>query len=566
MFFTQEDYKKIQSWLQQNAIKDTEFKNGLSTLTGNEIIAIVQNGCNVKLYLKDFIEQLILLGLPDFVNITVKFHKKNIALEEAISLIPCLSRKIGQVITFIDEQGEWKIYQFQGGDITQWNNLTLWVDLLKQMMGTVSWDDIKNKPEFSPVAFSGDYEDLSNKPIIPSTENFVTETELLEKGYQTNSDVEKVVASLVGAAPETLDTLQELADALGDDPNFAATISEEIGKKLDTSTYNNEKSNFALKSEIPDISNLATKEELSAKQNTLVSGTNIKTINGNSILGEGNITIEIPEGGITDSPSDGKLYGRKNSEWTEVIIPDTSNLATKSEVTKGLNQKVDSETLNDYLTVDNASTTYATKTELDNKLNTSAYNSEKVNFALKTEIPTVPTNVSSFTNDAGYQTESDVDNKIATLVDSAPETLDTLNELATALNNDPNFATSISTELGNKLNSSVYESEKTSFALKTELDNYETSEHASTTYQLKGNYALVESIPTKVSELTNDSGYITADTSFDGRGTTEQRPSGLMMSNAGYRYYDSTIEQTIVWNGEDWCNEDMTLLSKVVII
>lgn len=131
MFFTQEDYKKIQSWLQQNAIKDTEFKNGLSTLTGDEIIAIVQNGCNVKLYLKDFIEQLILLGLPDFVNITVKFHKKNIALEEAISLIPCLSRKIGQVITFIDEQGEWKTYQFQGGDITQWNNLTLWVDLLK---------------------------------------------------------------------------------------------------------------------------------------------------------------------------------------------------------------------------------------------------------------------------------------------------------------------------------------------------------------------------------------------------------------------------------------------------
>lgn len=565
MFFTQEDFKKIQFWLQQNAIKDTEFKNGLSTLTGNEIIAIVQNGCNVKLHLKDFIEQLILLGLPDFVNITVKFHKKNIVLEEAISLIPCLSRKIGQVITFIDEQGEWKIYQFQGGDITQWNNLTLWVDLLKQMMGTVSWDDIEGKPEFSPVAFSGDYEDLSNKPIIPSTENFVTETELLEKGYQTNSDVEKVVASLVGAAPETLDTLQELADALGDDPNFAATISEEIGKKLDTSTYNNEKSNFALKSEIPDISNLATKEELSAKQNTLVSGTNIKTINGNSILGEGNITIEISGGGITDSPSDGKLYGRKNSEWTEVIIPDTSNLATKSEVTEGLNQKVDSETLNDYLTVDNASTTYATKTELGDKLNTSAYNSEKVNFALKTEIPTVPTNVSSFTNDAGYQTESDVDNKIAKLVDSAPETLDTLNELATALNNDPNFATSISTELGNKLNKSVYESEKTSFALKTELDNYETSEHASTTYQLKGNYALVESIPTKVSELINDSGYITTDTSFDGKGSSEQRPV-LSSSSIGYRYYDSSIKQTIVWNGEEWCNEDMTLLSKVIII
>lgn len=50
------------------------------------------------------------------------------------------------------------------------------------------------------------------------------------------------------------------------------------------------------KSEIPDVSNLATKQELTdglaAKQPTLVSGTNIKTVNGNSLLGEGNIEIE----------------------------------------------------------------------------------------------------------------------------------------------------------------------------------------------------------------------------------------------------------------------------------
>lgn len=84
--------------------------------------------------------------------------------------------------------------------------------------------------------------------------------------------------------------------------------------------------------------------------------------------------------------------------------------------------------------------------------------------------------------------------------------------------------------------------------------------------QPAGDYATEGSIPTKVSDLTNDSGFITDDTSFDGRGTTTQRPSGLMVSDAGYRYYDSTIEQTIIWNGEDWCNEDMTLLSKVVII
>ena len=40
-----------------------------------------------------------------------------------------------------------------------------------------------------------------------------------------------VADTVIGAAPETLDTLNELAEALGDDPNFAATIAQQIGGK-----------------------------------------------------------------------------------------------------------------------------------------------------------------------------------------------------------------------------------------------------------------------------------------------------------------------------------------------
>ena len=43
------------------------------------------------------------------------------------------------------------------------------------------------------------------------------------------------------------------------------------------------------------------------------------------------------------------------------------------------------------------------------------------------------------------------DTAIANLVDSSPATLDTLNELAAALGDDPNFATTVSTNLGNKV-------------------------------------------------------------------------------------------------------------------
>ena len=48
---------------------------------------------------------------------------------------------------------------------------------------------------------------------------------------------------------------------------------------------------------------------------------------------------------------------------------------------------------------------------------------------------------------SGYVTQTYVDNKVASLVDSAPGTLDTLNELAAALGDDPNFATTVTNQL-----------------------------------------------------------------------------------------------------------------------
>ena len=50
-----------------------------------------------------------------------------------------------------------------------------------------------------------------------------------------------------------------------------------------------------------------------------------------------------------------------------------------------------------------------------------------------------------------YALKSYVDAAVAALVDSAPETLDTLNELAAALGNDPNFATTVATNIGTRI-------------------------------------------------------------------------------------------------------------------
>ena len=259
--------------------------------------------------------------------------------------------------------------------------------------------------------------------------------------------------------------------------NLTATVQG----KLDTATYNSEKATFETKenaaatyqpkgsyltsipeeyvtdtelneknyatqgwvteqgylTEHQDISGLATKEELNGKQNTLVSGTNIKTINSQSLLGSGNIEITVQGGGITDAPNDGKLYGRKSEQWTEVVIPDTSNLATKAElgakldtatyneekatfalkteipnvsnlatkteVTEGLAGKANTSDLSNYLTTTDAQSTYATKSELGAKLDVETYNSDKATFALKSELPDTSDFVTKATADETYQ-------------------------------------------------------------------------------------------------------------------------------------------------------------------
>lgn len=47
----------------------------------------------------------------------------------------------------------------------------------------------------------------------------------------TPEQVDQRIQTLIGTAPETLDTLAEIAEALGNNPNFATTITEQLGTK-----------------------------------------------------------------------------------------------------------------------------------------------------------------------------------------------------------------------------------------------------------------------------------------------------------------------------------------------
>lgn len=117
------------------------------------------------------------------------------------------------------------------------------------------------------VAFSGDYDDLQNKPDLSvyttyayvysyvadavqsvspdlsayvskeylSAQSYVTSTALESMAYATTAYVMDKVNAIIDGAPAALDTLNELAAAINDDANFAGTVTTALGNKADTS-------------------------------------------------------------------------------------------------------------------------------------------------------------------------------------------------------------------------------------------------------------------------------------------------------------------------------------------
>lgn len=79
---------------------------------------------------------------------------------------------------------------------------------------------------FNNVTVNGTM-DVTNT-VIANVATPVLDADAATKGY-----VDTVINNLIDSSPGTLDTLNEIAAALGDDPNFAATMTTELAKKLD---------------------------------------------------------------------------------------------------------------------------------------------------------------------------------------------------------------------------------------------------------------------------------------------------------------------------------------------
>lgn len=115
------------------------------------------------------------------------------------------------------------------------------------------------------VLSSNDFTDLLFAKLdgIEEHANYITKvSELLnDSDFQNSEQVEAAIQKIIGSAPEVLDTLAEIAKALGDDPNFAATMTAkltELGNKLEAEKNLREQGDNTLQQTFTNLSNTLT--------------------------------------------------------------------------------------------------------------------------------------------------------------------------------------------------------------------------------------------------------------------------------------------------------------------
>ena len=211
-------------------------------------------------------------------------------------------------------------------------------------------------------------------------------------GFATKKDIEDKIGNLVDNAPKALDSLYELSNALGNDPNFATTVFTEIGKKVNkTEVYTRDESNDLFQpkgnylTEHQDISNLATKEDIKNSVKYQEFGDNRKTIqlnnydsiSGIDTKGTGHNLVMLSKWDVADFGAAGVKINLNGSEERptyndnkEIALLDDinnvdnklSNYITKEEVSEGYQVK------GDYLTEHQSLENYPTKDELKTEI------------------------------------------------------------------------------------------------------------------------------------------------------------------------------------------------------
>lgn len=271
---------------------------------------------------------------------------------------------------------------------------------------SVDWSKIQNKPNFANVATSGDYNDLSNKPTIPSVEGLASEAYVNEKvaaivipevptkvselendkgyltehqsleGYAKTAELAQVAKT--GSYNDlsdkpTIPSTAGLASTKYVDDKVAGIVIPEVPTKV--SAFENDKgyltehqslAEYALKSEIPSTTNLATKAEVQEVENKIPAPYTLPTaststlggvkVDGSTItIADGVISAKGGSGGaepsayIKDASVSGNTLTLTKKDDTEVVFTPSGGSSSGGDIIRKTLSSTDRNDIPDWI-------------------------------------------------------------------------------------------------------------------------------------------------------------------------------------------------------------------------
>ena len=354
---------------------------------------------------------------------TTRMQQRRGTAAEWLSIDPVLAE--GE-LGYETDTGEFRV----GDGVSAWSELSPFKNL--QDLGG-------NLDDYIPLTQKGNPEGVATLDVdgqVPASQLANATVDLT--GYATETYVNTAVSNLIDAAPGTLDTLNELAAAINDDASYAATVTTALGGKQDkvpgvtdieigyldgvTSTIQNQLDGKAASSHnhlIADITDY-TPVDISGKQDKVfgVSDTEIGYLANVTSDIQSQIDSKVITTAMFDLYTDTDLHPSQYTPGAILVLDDNYRWAQSDSSNVSLVTLPTTTSIGDVSATEIgyvAGVTSSIQTQLDTKASTTY-----------------------------------VDTAVSNIIDAAPAALDTLNELAAALGDDENFATTIVSSIATK--------------------------------------------------------------------------------------------------------------------
>lgn len=310
---------------------------------------------------------------------------------------------------------------------------------------TKSDEDLNAKIKAEQTRAEGKEKEISDKLAI------------VDGDSNTEGSFRKAIADVIAAAPEDLDTLKEIADKLAGNDDLHTALNQAITEKADASALANEvtratgvendlRTAIGTKADATALSNYVLTTALNQQVDTLNAAISAKQDAGSYVpytqqsgggyemergfvynyTTPGNVHIQTLIGGdISMQENDGPhTYITAGSIFVGYpMLKDNSIDIIPESVTGSINGIL-SFMLNENGVLLNGG-------DNNHVLTSNASTIDITQYALKTELPTVPTNVSQLTNDSNFITQQDADAKYA-----LANSLNTVNDSVSSLRVD----------------------------------------------------------------------------------------------------------------------------------